>query len=379
MTGAPVTDLAGLFTEIRLGGAVLPNRFVLPGMQRRWALEGAPTPRLGDYYRRRIDGGVGLIITESVAIDHPSSTQNDAYLRINNDTLAGWRDSIHRVKEGGGHLLVQLWHEGAKRVEGGDGPWAVHPTISPSGLEHAGKAAGRALTLAEIVEIREAFVRSARMAQDSGADGVEVHGAHGYLLDQFLWSATNRRDDDYGGDDINNRVRLPAEIIRAVREACGPDFIISFRFSQWKEIDYTARVAETPEELAVLTTAVRDAGADVLHASTRRFWQPEWPGSDLNLAGWARQLSGLPTITVGSVGLNNTVSDSFKGEESESQVEEGVRLLAERFALGEFDMVSVGRSLISDAEWVTKVREGRFDEIRSFSRTDLRRPDDYSD
>jgi 2,4-dienoyl-CoA reductase-like NADH-dependent reductase (Old Yellow Enzyme family) len=134
-------------------------------------------------------------------------------------------------------------------------------------------------------------------------DGVEIHGAHGYLIDQFFWEGSNRRDDEYGGD-LAGRSRFAIELIQAVRAAVGPDFPIIFRFSQWKQQDYTARLVQTPQALAAFLQPLSEAGVDIFHCSTRRFWEPEFDGSELNLAGWTRQLTGKPTITVGSVGLD---------------------------------------------------------------------------
>ncbi|MEZ5893767.1 MAG: hypothetical protein R3C58_11585 [Parvularculaceae bacterium] len=245
MTGI---DSAPLFTPFRIGGVTLPNRFVMPGMQRNWCEGGKPLPILKDYYRRRVEGGVGLVITESLAVDHPSATNSPAFARLNPATADAWGECVRDVKSAGGHILMQLWHEGALRKEGGDGPDANAPTLSPSGLAFPGKANGRAATLEEIIGLRDAFVRSAALAKDIGADGVEIHACHGYLLDLFLWPATNLRRDEYGGP-IENRARLHAEIIKGVRDACGPDFVISIRYSQWKEANYDAKVAETSAEL----------------------------------------------------------------------------------------------------------------------------------
>jgi 2,4-dienoyl-CoA reductase-like NADH-dependent reductase (Old Yellow Enzyme family) len=223
-----------------------------------------------------------------------------------------------------------------------------------------------------LTEIRDAFVSSALLAKSIGADGIELHGAHGYLLDQFLWATTNIRTDGYGGPQIAHRVRFPAEIVQEIRKACGPAFLISVRFSQWKEHAYEARIVETQEELQTMTQLLRSAGADLLHVSTRRFWTPEWPGSERTMAGWTRELSGLPTITVGSVGLDKDVMASFTTPgEARSRVPESLLELARRFSVGEFDLVSVGRSLISDPDWVNKVRVGDLQSIRSFLRRDI--------
>jgi len=364
-------DLEPLFSPFTLKTIELPNRFVMPGMQRMWCENGRPLPRLAEYYRNRVEGGVGLLITESCAVDHPSATQVPVYAWLNESTLDAWAVCVEAVKSAGGHMLMQLWHEGAIRKEGGDGPYAQYPTLSPSGLAHAAKPNGRAATSEDLHAIREAFVRSAQLAQQLGVDGVEVHAAHGYLLDQFLWAETNRRTDGYGGDDIVQRARFPAEIVAAIRRAVGPEFIISLRFSQWKEVNYHAKVAETPQELATLLGMLRNAGADMFHASARRFWEPTWPDSPLGIAGWTKSLTDAPVIAVGSVGLDTDVMDNFHGKEAKQTGEPGLRELLRRFNSGEFDLASVGRSLIGDAEWVRKVREGRLSDIRSFTRRDV--------
>ena len=360
------SDCAGLFSPLALGDLRLANRFVMPGMQRGFCKDGAPLPELASYYARRVSGGVSLVISEAAAVDHPSATVQPTACRLAPHTAAAWAHCVNAVHVAGGHMLLQLWHEGGLRnpVDGG--------TLSPSGLAYPGRAGGRPATAADLIEIRDAFARSARLAQSVGADGVEVHACHGYLLDQFLWPATNQRDDGYGGEDIAARVRLPAEIVAAIRAECGPRFLISLRFSQWKENDFSARVVRTPEELATMTRLLRDAGVSLLHASTRRFWVPEWEGSDLGLAGWTRQLGGLPTITVGSVGLDRDVMESFHAQdEAELRLDSTLNELARRFARGDFDLVSVGRSLISDPDWVNKIGERSYDAIRPFRKADI--------
>ena len=364
-------DLAPLFTPFAMKGVTLPNRFVMPGMQRQWCDNGVPQPRLAEYYRQRVEGGVGLIITESCAVDHPSSTQTPMFCRINDSTMSAWERCFEAVNRAGGRMLLQLWHEGAMRKEGGDGYYSQFPTLSPSALVHAGKSNGRSATLEDLDAIREAFVRGALAAKEIGAAGVEVHACHGYLLDQFLWAQTNRRTDGYGGDDIRERVRFPAEIVAAIRQALGEEFPISFRFSQWKEVDYKARIAPTPDDLRTMLTILRSAGVDVFHASARYFWIPEWPDSDLGLAGWTKSMTDAPVIAVGSVGLDTDVMDNFFGKEAKSTGEVGLRELLRRFNNREFDLISVGRSLIGDPEWVNKVRDGRLSQIRMFTKKDV--------
>ncbi|HSG34953.1 MAG TPA: 12-oxophytodienoate reductase [Sphingomonadaceae bacterium] len=360
-----MTASSPLFSRYRLGQLDLANRFVMPAMQRGMCENGRPTEALAQYYRRRAEGGVPLIVGESAAIDHPTATRQPASAWINAGSRDAWARCVEQVNETGGHMLIQLWHEGAVRKDDG-------LSISPSGLVQPNRSNGRAATLGEIAELVDAYVRSALVAQDAGAAGVEVHAAHGYFLDQFLWAAINRRTDGYGGPDITQRARFPAEIVAAIRAACGPDFLISLRFSQWKEVDYDARVAATPGELETFTRIMKDAGVDVLHASTRRFWDSEWDHDHRNLAGWTKASSGLPVITVGSVGLDTDVMTTFiEGRDAKPRVTEAIEDLEARIAAGEFDLVAVGRALIGDPDFVRKVEARDYAAIRLFSRDDL--------
>lgn len=364
-----------LFTPFQIKNVTLPNRFVLPPMQRGWAQDGAPSPRLNDYYRRCARGGIGLVIAESAAINHPSAMgHSEGVLLIRREQLAEWRDCIAGVKEEGGRMLVQLWHEGAIRKQGKGGLDPNYPTVSPSGLIRAGHPNGREATATELDTLRDMYVEAALTAQDAGADGIELHSAHGYFLDQFLWPETNRRADQYGGASAAERIAYHVSIIRAIRAAVGEDFLIGFRFSQWKEVDFNARVIDSPKELADMVARLRDAGTDILHVSTRRFDVPEWPGSDLGLAGWTKQLSGMPVIAVGSVGLNvDAMQTMYSDLPLVSDPETSVREVEARLENGEFDLIAVGRSLMADQEWVNKVREGRYADIVPFDRDVMKR------
>jgi len=219
------------------------------------------------------------------------------------------------------------------------------------------------MTDSEIADVIGSFARAAADARRIGFDGVELHAAHGYLIDQFFWEVTNRRTDRYGGD-VAGRTRFGAEIVRACRRAVGPDFPIILRFSQWKVGHYKARLASAPQELAAFLTPLVDAGVDIFHCSTRRFWQPEFAGSSLNLAGWTKKLTGRPTMTVGSVGLKD--SDFLTYLDGEGAEPEAIDSVAERLEREEFDLVAVGRALIADPAWPTKIRVGRHDELIAF-------------
>jgi 2,4-dienoyl-CoA reductase-like NADH-dependent reductase (Old Yellow Enzyme family) len=364
-------DMSALFQPITIAGLSLANRFIMPGMQRGWCTDGHVPERLADYYGARARGGVQLTITESIAVDHPSATRTRKYGRLAEDTADGWARCIDAVHEAGGHFFTQIGHDGALLAAPDGDYFAAAAVLSPSGLMKPGTVVGNPATIADLEAVREAFVRSARIAKRIGADGVEIHACHGYLLDQFLWAGTNVRDDQYGGPDLRDRVRFPAEVVRAVRDEVGSDFVISVRFSQWKLQDYTARVATTPDELSTMLHAFDEAGVDLFHASTRRFGDPEWLESDLGLAGWTRKLSGKPVIAVGGVGLTVDMVETFSGKDTNASPDINFPALAKRFNAQEFDLIAVGRSVIADPDWVAKVREGRPDLIRQFKLTDL--------
>jgi 2,4-dienoyl-CoA reductase-like NADH-dependent reductase (Old Yellow Enzyme family) len=367
-------DITPLLQPLEIGQLRLANRFVMPGMQRAWCVDGAPGHRLREYYRRRILGGTSLVITEACAIDHPSATSNPIFGWLTAGTRDAWRACVDAVHEAGGHMFIQLWHQGAVDTGGADSS-AGFVALSPSGLAHPDKPFGRAASEAELSEIKQGFVRAAVHAREIGADGVEVHACHGYLLDQFLWPDTNLRTDRYGGGTITDRATFPAEVVAAVREATGPDFVISVRISQWKEADYEAKIVENPGELSQLVSILRSSGADLFHVSTRRFWTPEWAGSDLGLAGWVKSFADAPVIAVGSVGLDIDVMASLYGEEARPTGASRIADLIRRFERGDFDLVSVGRSQIGDPEWVAKMRDDRIADITPFRRADLGVPE----
>jgi 2,4-dienoyl-CoA reductase-like NADH-dependent reductase (Old Yellow Enzyme family) len=359
-------DLTPLLKPLRIRGMQLRNRFVMPGMQRYWCVDGAPDHRLREYYCRRVLGGASLVISESCAIDHASATKNPTFARISPGTRAAWRECVAAVHGVGGAMFLQLWHQGAVNYGGDAERNPDFVALSPSGLAHPGEPFGHAATEADLQSIKEAFVRGALDAAEIGADGVELHCAHGFLLDQFLWPLTNLRTDRYGGPSITDRATFVAEVAAAVRAATGPDFVISVRMSQWKESDYDARIVERPAELGQLMPLLRTAGADIFHVSTRRFWTPEWEGSDLGLAGWVKSFTDAAVIAVGSIGLDIDVMATLTGHEARPTGASRIDELVRRFERGDFDLVSVGRSQIGDPQWVAKMMAGRPGDIRAF-------------
>ena len=360
-----------LFRPFSLKGLNLPNRIVMAPMTRSMAPEGIPGQPQVDYYKRRAAADVGLILTEGTVIDRPASRNTPGIPFFHGDkAMAGWKNVADAVHAAGGKIAPQIWHTGSTR----GGKWEPEAEVeSPSGLVGPGEPRGRAMTEEDIADTIAAFASSAKLAKDAGFDAVEVHGAHGYLIDQFFWSGTNLRDDAWNGPTIKERSRFAAEIITAIRAAVGPDFPLILRVSQWKQQDYTARLAATPDEMTDWLMPLVEAGADMLHCSQRRFWEPEFPELDgddgLNFAGWAKKLTGAATISVGSVGLNSDFGGAFAGEASQTTPLD--RLVA-RMERDEFDLIAVGRAILSDAHWVEKVRDGRMDDLQGFDAEDLK-------
>ena len=369
-----MSNLNPLFQPIKLGPLSLQNRIVMAPMTRTFSPGNVPNDMVVAYYERRAENEVGLIITEGTTVGHKAANGYPRVPFMHGETaLAGWKKVVDAVHAKGGKIAPQLWHVGSVRKEGVEPDKSV-PGHSPSGLFKPGKENGVTMTQQDIDEVVEAFAQAAEDAKEIGFDAIEVHGAHGYLVDQFFWEGTNQRTDLYGGDALA-RTKFAVEIVAAIRKRVGEDFPIIFRFSQWKQQDYDARLAQTPEELKAILMPLVDAGVDIFHCSTRRFWEKEFEGSDMNLAGWTKQLTGKPVITVGSVGLDS----SFIGEEGDgmemsgaSGVESGsINQLADRVAQEEFELVAVGRALLQDPEWVLKVKNNKLDELQDYSKESL--------
>ncbi|VXD02483.1 12-oxophytodienoate reductase [Pseudomonas sp. 8Z] len=358
-----------LFTPFQLGTLALPTRVVMAPMTRSFSPGGIPGADVVEYYRRRAAAGVGLIVTEGTTVGHKAANGYPNVPRFyGEDALAGWRQVVDAVHAEGGKIVPQLWHVGNVRKLGTE-PDASVPGFGPMEKLKDGQVVVHGMTQADIDEVVAAFAQAARDAKAIGMDGVEIHGAHGYLVDQFFWEGSNQRTDGYGGD-LAARSRFAIELIRAVREAVGPDFPIILRYSQWKQQDYTARLVQTPEQLEAFLKPLSEAGVDIFHCSTRRFWEPEFEGSDLNLAGWTRKLTGKPTITVGSVGLDGEFLQ-FMVKTDKVAEPASLENLLERLNKREFDLVAVGRALLVDPDWALKVRDGREQEILPFSREAL--------
>jgi 2,4-dienoyl-CoA reductase-like NADH-dependent reductase (Old Yellow Enzyme family) len=357
-----------LFQPFRLKSLELKNRIVMAPMTRSFSPEGVPASNVADYYARRAEGEIGLIVSEGTVINRPASSNDPNIPHFHGEKpLFGWKAVTDKVHAVGGVMAPQLWHMGVVAPRG-SGWLPPAPFEGPSGYVAPGKIGGVAMTEHDIAETIRAFAQAAREAKALGFDAVEIHGAHGYLIDQFFWHPTNQRTDRYGGQTLAERTRFAAELICAVRTAVGADFPLCLRISQWKLQDYTAKLATTPQEMETWLAPLAEAGVDIFHCSQRRFWEPEFTGSDLNFAGWAKKLTGKPTITVGSIGLSGDFLAAFQGEASTpSSLDELLR----RFDRGDFDLVAIGRAVLADAEWARKIHEGLSFELRGFSKEAL--------
>ncbi|UKB82490.1 NADH:flavin oxidoreductase [Chryseobacterium sp. MEBOG06] len=342
---------SSLFKPFQYKNLELKNRIVMAPMTRAQSDNGVPTQNIADYYGRRAASEVGLILSEGTVINRPGSKnlQNipDFY---GTEALNGWKNVIDTVHQNGGKMGPQIWHVGDTRTS------EDYPLTS---MEKAS-----AMTIEDIQDTIAQFAASAKSAKDLGFDCLEIHGAHGYLIDQFFWEVTNTRTDEYGGKTLKERSRFAVDVVKAIRAAVGEDFTIIIRLSQWKQQDYKTKLAFTPNEMEDWLLPLKEAGVDIFHCSQRRFWEPEFEGSDLNFAGWAKKITGQPTITVGSVGLNGDFLNSFAGEGTEKK---DLTDLIRRLDNEEFDLVAVGRAILQDYQWVKKIKEGNTEELLDFS------------
>ena len=326
--------IESMYQPYDLCGLTPPSRWAMAPMTRKKSPGRSPTITVAEHYRRRAAGGVGLIITEGTLVDHPLASADSDIPQITPATVDAWRGVVDAVHREGAGVFLQLWHQGP----------VARPGISATRVMEDGREVVAKADSQQEQSLADAFVRSADSARAAGFDGVELHGAHAYLLDSFLRAG---------------RVDYLCDVVNETRSGVGAELILALRFSQWTVRDHAARQFDSPQQLERALLPLKEAGIDVFHASTRRFWVPEFADSDLNLAGWTRNITDAPTITVGNIGL---VTSQFCGDGPESAGE-----LQRRFDRGEFDMAAIGRPLISDAEWCDKVRDGRTDAIVDYT------------
>ncbi len=374
MTIDPAVLAAPLLKPFEMGPLKLRNRLAMAPMTRSASPGGVPGPDMLGWYRRRAENGVGLIFTEGVRIPHAGANFDENVPCFHGEAaLAEWDRIRMAVQSAGAKIMPQLWHVGLvfkpkienmfDEADGDLDPDQVGPSGMAGGLYTMPEPRREPMSQADIDAVIDAYAVSAAHAHRLGFDGIALHGAHGYLIDQFFWEKANLRTDRYGGS-IAKRSTFAAEVVAEIRRRTSPDFPIVMRFSQWKAHDYSARLAETPAELEAMLSPLVAAGVDMFDCSQRRFWEPEFEGSDMNIAGWTRKLSGRPAITVGSISLDNEMINTLLGESAGTT---RIDRLLEMMARGDFDLAGVGRALIANPDWLQIVSEGAWDRLRPYT------------
>ena len=354
-----------LFEPYKLKNLNLRNRVVMAPMTRNQSPGGIPTNEVVAYYSRRAKAEVGLIITEGIEVSHEASSAYPNVPRLDTkEAREGWKRVVNGIKENGGSVIAQLWHCGGFRKLGMQ-PNPEVPGHTASGLVKPGKKVAYEMTLEDIKQTINAYASDAKYCEEIGFDGVEIHGAHGYLIDNFFWEGTNIRDDSYGGS-IEKRSQFVSEIIQAVRSNISQEFIVGLRFSQWKQHDFEAKLAHSTDDLKKVLLSPVESGLDYLHSSMRRFWESEFEGSEENLAYWTKKISNIPTIGVGSVGLDSDFID-MTAPSKPASIDKAIDDISKE----KYDLLAVGRALLSDHEWVLKMKEGRLKDVIPYSKEAL--------
>lgn len=334
-----------LMSPIKIGNMQLRNRIVMPPMVTNYAYEdGSVTDRLRAYHVERAKGGVGLIIVEASYV-HLSGRGFQNEVGIYSDRLiASLRSLVDAVHTHGAKIAIQLYHGGRQTKSSVTGQPIVAPSPIPDPTE---PETPKELTKEEIAELVKAFGEAARRAKAAGFDAVEVHGAHGYLIDEFLSPYANKRTDEYGGS-LENRMRFPLEVVRAVRQAVGPDYPILYRMSADEKVPGGLKLDETK----IVAQRLEQEGINALHVSAGVYESAVWIIQPMAmpracLADLARGIKSVVKIPVISVGRYNDP------EVAEKVLEEG-----------KADLIAFGRELLTDPEMPKKISEGRLDEVR---------------
>ncbi len=334
-----------LFTPLRIDSLELANRAVVAPMTRTSAqADGCPTPQMVEYYRRYARGGFGLVISEGTYTDtaHSQGYFQQPGLATEAQVVA-WRPVVDAVHEAGACMVAQLMHAGAQGQHEGSSnvaPSAVRPHGQMNPIYHISGdyRLPSALTDTGLIEVIDGFVAAAANAMAAGFDGVELHGANGYLLDEFITDYHNLRDDEYGGG-IGDRLRFVRRVIESVRTAVGNDFTVGIRLSQIKINDMEHRWAG-PEEAAVIFRAVAEAGVSYIHVNGVGAVEPAFADDGPSLAELAHEHGGGIAV-IGNGGLHDADA-------------------AERvLASGGVDLVAIGRGALVNADWPQRVAAGR--------------------
>ncbi len=339
-------------------GRLLPNRTVVAPMSRVSATEdGLATERMQRYYGAFARGGFAVVITEGTYTDEDASQGYDRQPGIATQAQSeAWRPVANEIRAAGAVAIMQLMHAGALSQRTlGEGRIIGPSQIRPRGQmmpEYGGSGPYRLpleMSGDDIRSVREGFARAAQRARDVGFDGVEIHAANGYLLDQFNTTYTNRRTDRYGGTP-ENRIRLTAEIVETIRTAAPSDFVVGVRLSEAKVNDFEYRWPGGPDEAATIFTTLASAGASYIHmAGEGRGFRDALGSSAEPFTALARRLTGLPVIANGGLGDPDLADQVIRG--------------------GHADLVAIGRAALANPDWPRRIQQSST--IAAFDRTIL--------
>ncbi|WP_338653031.1 NADH:flavin oxidoreductase [Sporosarcina psychrophila] len=356
-----MTNTNTLFETVTLGRTTLENRVGVAPMTRISATsEGLATDQMVSYYTSFARGGFGLIITEGTYIDDKySQTYFDQPGIVYDEQAQAWKKIVDSVHDAGAKIFMQLQHSGFLS----QGNRFRQDTLGPSAIQPIGEkltmylgegpfSTPREATKEDITEVVASFVNASKRAQLAGFDGIEIHGANGYLLDGFLTDYTNQRTDEYGGS-TENRVRLSVEVFKAIREAVGNDFTVGIRISQAKVNDSSHKWAGKEQDAVIVFGELGQAGLDYIHVSEYEAWKPAFGTSGASLASLAKKHGKVPVIA------NGHLEDP-----------ERARKIIEN---GEADVITLGKGALANHDWVTKVKNG--EPLAAFKPEEILRPD----
>lgn len=328
----------------RIGSVELDNRLIMPAMgSSHGEADGKVGEELIEYYAARARGGFGLITTEFVCVDLVGKAMPGQLLVYSDEFIPGFKKLTDRIHAEGGKIFMQLQHSGRQTVSYFTGMQPVAPSPIPCPVN---RELPREMTVDEIYQTIEKFGDAALRAKAAGFDGVEIHGAHGYLVAQFLSSYSNKRADEFGGD-IAGRAKFAVELIKNIKDRCGKDFPLIFRISGDERVESGRKIEET----AVIAKMLEKAGADAIHVSTGVYASMPYMvapanvpnGFNLDAAQAVKKEVTIPVIAVGRI------NDPVMAEEV--------------IARGLADFVAMGRASLADPEFPKKVRENRTEEI----------------
>ena len=339
-------NLHMLFDSYKLDDKKLDNRYVVAPMTRISAeADGRANDRMKNYYQRFAKGGFSTIISEGVYTDTTFSQGYNNQPGLATDIQAdAWKPVIEAVHEEGSLMIAQLMHAGGQS----QGNAYTDETIAPSAIAPKGEQLGfyggsgpfqtpKAMDDQDFLEVKMDFVNSARRAKEAGFDGVEIHGANGYLLDQFLTDYLNKREDEYGGS-VENRLRFVLEVVDEVIAEVGEDFIIGIRISQGKVADQAHKWAGGEKEAEEIFGALGKTGLDYIHVTDGDASAPSFGEGTKTLTAAAKTYSGITVIA------NGQLQDQEKAE----------NLLDSAQA----DLIAVGTGALANPDLPHKVRDG---------------------